>query len=184
MPVSRPASLRGIGLALHRWIALALCVLILPVAVSGALLVWKDELDALIHPARYAVTGGELLAASRYVTSAQTSLASGFRPVAVRFPADASRPVIVLARGQRMADRPPPLFFVYLDPPTARVLEVVDFRASLFGFLHRFHENLTVPEYSGRAAVGWIGVGLLALALTGLWMWWPRSGAVSSGLRW
>ena len=53
-------------------------------------------------------------------------------------------PVTVQAR-QARADGRPTLLTVYLDPPTGRVLDVVDFRSSLFGFLHRFHENLTVP---------------------------------------
>jgi uncharacterized iron-regulated membrane protein len=64
------------------------------------------------------------------------------------------------------------------------VLDVVDFRASLVGVMHRFHENLTVPEFSGRQIVGWAGVGMLVLSLTGLWMWWPRNGAILVGLRW
>ena len=41
------------------------------------------------------------------------------------------------------------------------MLDKVDFRASLFGFLHVFHENLTIPQYSGRQIVGWAGVGML-----------------------
>jgi uncharacterized iron-regulated membrane protein len=79
---------------------------------------------------------------------------------------------------------PPRIVNVYLDPPTARVLDVVDFRSSLIGVLHRFHENLTIPEYSGRAVVGWVGVGMLILSLTGIWLWWPRFGAFLPGLRW
>ena len=58
----------------------------------------------------------------------------------------------------------PRLVNVYVDPPTGRVLEVVDFRDSMIGFLHRFHENLTIPEYSGRAIVGWSGVAAAAFA--------------------
>jgi uncharacterized iron-regulated membrane protein len=77
----------------------------------------------------------------------------------------------------------PRVLTVYLDPSTARVLDVVDFRSSFFGFLHVFHENLTIPEYSGRQIVGWAGVGMLVLSLTGLWLWWPRGGFVR-GLRW
>src|SRR5262249_23960429 len=57
-------------------------------------------------------------------------------------------------------------------------------RSSLFGWLHRFHENLTIPEYSSRAIVGWVGVGMLMLSLTGIWLWWPRTGAFLPGLRW
>jgi uncharacterized iron-regulated membrane protein len=61
---------------------------------------------------------------------------------------------------------------------------VAEFRSSLVGFLHVFHENLTIPQYSGRQIVGWAGVGMLILSLTGLWLWWPRHGSLLRALRW
>jgi uncharacterized iron-regulated membrane protein len=176
------ARLRSFWWTLHRWIALALCVLLVPIAISGAPLVWKDALDALVHPARYAVTGTAVTSPSVYLESARTALPPGFGPMAVRFPADEGQPVTVMARGEGAGARQ--LLIVYHDPPTGRALDVVDFRSSLFGFLHRFHENLTIPEYSGRAIVGWAGVGMLILSLTGIWLWWPRNGAFLRGLRW
>jgi uncharacterized iron-regulated membrane protein len=177
--------LRTIWLTLHRWLALGLLVLLVPIAVSGALLVWHDHLDALINPGRYAVSGAQTVQPSAYLASAAAALGAGsVQPAAVRFPAGDGWPVIVTARAPRVEGSPPQLRNVYLDPPTARVLEVVDFRSSLFGFLHRFHENLTIPEYSGRAIVGWAGVGMLILSLSGIWLWWPRGGAFRPGLRW
>ena len=183
--MTKPARLRAFWWTLHRWIGLALMVLLVPIAVSGALLVWHDPLDALLHPARYAVTGTQLVQPSAYLASATAALAGSAQPVAVRFPADEGWPVIVMARGAPPVEGGPTRFVnVYLDPPTARALDVVDFRSSLIGWLHRFHENLTIPEYSGRAIVGWAGVGMLILSLTGIWLWWPRNGAFLPGLRW
>ena len=168
--------------AIHRWIALALCILLVPIAISGALLVWHDELEALLHPARFTVSSHATTATSTYVAKAEAALPAGFTSMAVRFPAEDGRPITVLARGEQEGRRQ--LLTVYLDPPDGRVLDVVNFRSSFFGFLHRFHENLTIPEYSGRAIVGWAGVGMLILSLTGLWLWWPRNGALLLGLRW
>jgi uncharacterized iron-regulated membrane protein len=183
--MTKPARLRAFWWTLHRWIGLGLMVLLVPIAVSGALLVWHDPLDALLHPARYAVTGTQLVQPSAYLASATAALPGSAQPVAVRFPADEGWPVIVMARGAPRVEGGPIRFVnVYLDPPTARALDVVDFRSSLIGWLHRFHENLTIPEYSGRAIVGWAGVGMLILSLTGIWLWWPRSGAFLPGLRW
>src|SRR5215470_1774567 len=182
--MNNTAQLRTIWWTLHRWIGIALMLLLVPIAVSGALLVWHDLLDALIHPTRFAVTGTQMVQPSKYLASAAAALEAGVTPAAVRFPADDGWPVIVLARGARADGGPPRIVNVYLDPPTARVLDVVDFRSSLIGVLHRFHENLTIPEYSGRAIVGWAGVGMLILSLTGIWLWWPRSGAFLPGLRW
>jgi uncharacterized iron-regulated membrane protein len=76
------------------------------------------------------------------------------------------------------------LISIYLDPPTGAVLDKADFRSSLVGFLHVFHENLTIPQYSGRQIVGWVGVGMLVLSLTGIWLWWPRRGSLLAALRW
>ena len=183
--MSNAARVRAVWWTLHRWIGVGLAVLLVPIAVSGALLVWHDHLYAVIHPGRYAVTGTQMMQPSAYLASAGPALAGAAQPAAVRFPESEGWPVIVMARGAPRAEGGPPrIINVYLDPPTARVLDVVDFRASLIGWLHRFHENLTIPEYSGRAIVGWVGVGMLILSLTGIWLWWPRNGAFLPGLRW
>jgi uncharacterized iron-regulated membrane protein len=175
--------LRTIWWTLHRWIGIGFAILLVPIAVSGALLVWHDHLDALIHPGRYHVSGAALMPPSAYLASAAAALEAGVEPGVVRFPETPGWPVVVTARAPRR-EGPPRIVNVYLDPPTARVLDTVDFRTSLIGFLHRFHENLTIPEYNGRAIVGWVGVGMLILSLTGIWLWWPRSGAFLPGLRW
>src|SRR6476659_2658747 len=183
--MSDAARIRTVWWTLHRWIGVGLAVLLVPIAVSGALLVWHDHLDAVIHPGRYAVSGAQMIQPSVYLASAGTALAGSAQPAAIRFPESEGWPVVVMARGAARAESGPPrIINVYLDPPTARVLDVVDFRPSLIGWLHRFHENLTIPEYSGRAIVGWAGVGMLALSLTGIWLWWPRNGAFLPGLRW
>jgi uncharacterized iron-regulated membrane protein len=183
--MSTATRLRTIWWTVHRWIGVGVAVLIAPIAVSGALLVWHDQLDAVMHPGRHAVTSGNPAQPSAYLTSAAAVLGPGVQPALVRFPESEGWPAIVMARGGPRAEGGPPrIVNVYLDPTTARVLDVVDFRSSLFGWLHRFHENLTIPEYSGRAVVGWVGVGMLILALTGIWLWWPRTGAFLPGLRW
>src|SRR5262245_13137115 len=174
--------LRTLWWAIHRWIALVLCILLVPIAISGALLVWHDELEPLLHAPRVAVSGNTAAPISSHLDSARGALPASFTPMVVRFPAEEGRPITVMARGEEGGARQ--LLTVYLDPPSARVLDVVNFRSSFFGFLHRFHENLTIPEYSGRAIVGWAGVGMLILSLTGLWLWWPRNGAFRAGLRW
>jgi uncharacterized iron-regulated membrane protein len=179
------ARLRTVGWTVHRWIGLGLALLLVPIGISGALLVWRDQLDALIHPARFAVSGAAIVSPSTYFSSATAALATGTYATALRFPDSEGWPVVVIARDAgRGQGSPARVVNVYLDPPTARVLDAVDFRSSLIGVLHRFHENLTVPEYSGRAVVGWAGVGMLILSLTGIWLWWPRSGTFLIGLRW
>ena len=76
--------LRAIWWPIHRWIGIGLAVVLVPIAMSGALLVWR--VDALIHPGRYAVTGAHLAEPSAYLASAAAALETRAQPVAVRFP--------------------------------------------------------------------------------------------------
>jgi uncharacterized iron-regulated membrane protein len=181
---ARNPAFRRFLLNVHLWIGIGLAVLIIPISISGALLVWHDTLDSWINPSRYAVSAGSPLQPSVYVASASKAFDPGAQIISIRFPEDRGAPVIVAGR-QRSAEGAPPRFLnAYIDPPTGRVLDVVDGRASLFGFLHRFHENLTIPEYSGRAVVGWVGVAMLISSLSGIYLWWPRNVAFTRGLRW
>ena len=170
----------------HLWLGIGLAVLLVPVSLSGAALVWHDHLDALVNPGRYAVTAGEPLRPSELMQRAAAALEPGFHPAVVRMPESAGWPATVMAREPRRGEGGgrPRFLTVYLDPPTGRVLDVNEFRYSLIGFLHRFHENLTIPEYSGRAIVGWSGVAMLILSLTGIYLWWPRNTGFLRGLRW
>ena len=188
MADTRAAQLRRLRLNVHLWIALSLVALLVPISISGSLLVWHDEIDSVLNPKRYAVSGPQVsLQPSEYLAKAEAAVADDPtkpRATALRYP-EPGWPVRATMRAQpREAGARPRLLNVYLDPPTGKVLDVVDFRASLFGFLHVFHENLTIPEYSGRQIVGWAGVGMLILSLTGIWLWWPRGGDFLRGLRW
>jgi uncharacterized iron-regulated membrane protein len=188
MADTRAARLRRLWLNVHLWIALGLAALLVPVSISGGLLVWHDEIDAVINPKRYAVSGSQVaLRPSEYLAKAEAAVADDPakpRATALRYP-EPGWPVRVVMRAQpRDAGVRPRLLTAYLDPPTGRMLDVVDFWASLFGFLHVFHENLTIPEYNGRQIVGWAGVGMLILSLTGVWLWWPRGVNFLHGLRW
>jgi uncharacterized iron-regulated membrane protein len=174
--------LRRTFLMMHRWTAIVLFVLLVPISFSGTVLVFQSELDALINPARYAVSGDAVLPPVAYFTNAASAVDGDARITSVRFPQDRG-PVVVQARAEGESG-PPQIISVYLDPPTARVLDTQQFRSSAIGFLHRFHENLTVPAYSGRAIVGWAGVGMLLLSLSGIYLWWPRDGVFVPGLRW
>ena len=187
MPQPRRFSPRRFVWTVHQWIGLGLLVLLVPIAVSGALLVYHDEFDALLNPKRWTVSGSELaLPPSQYIARVSAVTEPNETVIGMRFPHSPGGPVVVMARQEvdPGSGRRPRLFSFYLDPPTGAVLDKVDFRASLFGFLHIFHENLTIPQYSGRQIVGWAGVGMLILSLTGIWLWWPRRGSLVSALKW
>ena len=176
--------LRRTWFQLHKWIGLALAALIIPLSLSGALLVWDQPLDRLINPARYAVSGGDTLPPHAYVAAAQHVLAADEHIASLAYPGGRG-PVIVQASivGTKQRAGPPARRSVWLDPPTARVLAVADSRSGVLRVIHRLHGSLMVPGV-GRTLVGWIGVAMMLSCLTGLWLWWPIVGKWTRGLRW
>lgn len=167
----------------HKWIGLILAILIVPVSLSGSALVWHDALDTLVNPARYATTGEALLGPQAYVDAARTRLSPGDRITQLTMPEDGGPAIIAATRAGKSQAGPPARTMVYLDPPTARVLDVADSRSGLVRTLHVLHGSLLAPGV-GRQIVGWIGVAMMVSCFTGLWLWWPIVGAWARGLRW
>jgi uncharacterized iron-regulated membrane protein len=176
----------------HKWIGLLLAVLIIPISLTGAALVWHDALDRAVNPSRYAISGQALLPLDRYVAAARTRMAGGDRIANLVLPEDGHGPVTVTVApapppastpGAKPRGGPPPRTMIYLDPPSARVLDVADNRAGLVRTMHVIHGSLMVPGV-GRSIVGWIGVAMMLSSFTGLWLWWPTVGRWARGLRW
>lgn len=179
-------SLRNLWFSVHKWIGLLLAVLIIPLSVSGAALVWHDWLDAQVNPGRYAVSGPADLPPSRYVEAARGQMAPGDRIAALRYPEHSEGPVVVSIAPVKAgpgAGGPPQRTNIYIDGASARVLDKAGSNEGAVRVLHRLHGSLMVPGV-GRQIVGWLGVAMLVSSLTGLWLWWPLTGSVTRGLRW
>lgn len=169
----------------HKWIGLLLAVLIIPISLTGSALVWHDALDRAVNPQRFAVSGDALLAPAAYLAAARGVLKPDERIAQVTMPEHGGPVTVAAARPASGPPRggPPPRTIVYLDPPTARVLEVGSNQGGLVRFLHVLHGSLQIPGV-GRQIVGWIGVAMTFSAFTGLWLWWPMVGKWVRGLRW
>ena len=178
-------ALRRAWFQVHKWIGLILAILIIPLSLTGAALVWHDALDRTLNADRYATSGSATLPIATYGAAASAALRPGDRLATLGMPEHPGDPVTVSATPAARSNLPgPPLRTnVYLDPPTARVLAVTGSRSGAVMTMHMLHGTLLVPGV-GRAIVGWIGVAMMMSAFTGLWLWWPTVGKWARGLRW
>ena len=88
--------LRAAWLQVHKWIGLSLAILIIPISLTGAALVWHDWLEAKLEPQRHQTIGPAALPASAYAAAARSVLAEDERITTLRFDADGG-PVAVTA---------------------------------------------------------------------------------------
>lgn len=165
-------TLRDIWVQVHLWLGLTAGVIGALIGVTGSILVYDHDLDHLLNPQRYGASGPEAsLRFSEYAQRAAQALQSRARPIGIRLPDGEDGPVMVFARSGNG-----PFQRVYLDPPTGRVLDTASGRDYL-GWLHSFHESLTLREYNGREIVGVVGIAMLVSSLSGIYLWWPGRGA-------
>lgn len=65
---------------------------------------------------------------------------------------------------------------VLIDPVSLLPLETQQAMTSWVRFFHDLHGHLFIAGGLGRELVGWLGVALLVLGCSGLYLWWPRPG--------
>jgi uncharacterized iron-regulated membrane protein len=175
--------LRALWLQVHKWIGLALAVLIIPISVTGSALVWHDWLDAQLEPERHHVLGPAGLPPSAYVSATSAVLAPDERLATLRFN-DEGKPVVAVAQKLAQGQGRPERVDVWLDPRNAQVIDQASANAGVVRVLHVLHGSMMIPGGWGRPIVGWVGVFMFISCLTGIWLWWPLSGGFRSGLKW
>jgi uncharacterized iron-regulated membrane protein len=175
--------LRGVWFTIHKWIGILLAILIIPVSLSGAALVWHDWLDEAVNPERQVSSGPARLPFQQYMDSARTQLGAQDRIASITVP-ERQGPVHVTAvRAPEGGGTRPVRTNVWLDPASSEVLDRQSGNEGVVRFLHVLHGSLMIPGM-GRQIVGWIGVFMLVSSLTGLWLWWPSVGGFRRALRW
>ena len=160
----------------HLWLGLSFGALLVLLGLTGSVLAFYPELDAMLHP-EIRVEGE----ASPDFDRALATLRAEW-PDKVggwRFEVTGTNGAIP-ARYYKPLERPGYSFrplMVWLSPDGTTVLRRDYWGEYAVTFVYDVHNKLLLDSIGG-ALVGWLGFGCLALLLTGLWAWWPR-GAMS-----
>src|ERR1700761_4944280 len=153
----------------HLWLGLILCLPLVLLGLTGAILTFDSAFEThpalAVGPARGAadiVTAAVKVAPQGQVASFYTPPAGPGAAATVRFsiPGEGGP-----ARGAVVA----------VDPVSLAVLD----GAGPGGFIrqvHMLHANMLIGSREGRSLVGWLGVIMLAMGISGLVIWWPRPG--------
>ena len=159
---------------IHLYTGLAVGLLALVVGLSGAALVYLPEIEGTAHqataPVARAMPLGEL---ARGVLEHYP----GFEIEDVRF--NTAGDVVELqiqkaerGKGKQKARLPGTDLRLAVDPETGAVVQVIDRRAGVWGFLRDLHHNLLAGK-TGRMVNGIGALALLLLCMTGAVIWWP-----------
>ena len=175
--------LRATWLNVHKWIGICLAILIIPISLTGAALVWDGWLDQQLNPQRYDVSTGEpRLTPSQYQSAAAARAGSANLLASLRYDEEGDGPIAATYTSPSR-DGPPQRMNVWLDPGNGQVLDGAGANGGLIRIFHNLHGSLMVPGW-GRTIVGWVGLFMFISCLTGIWLWWPIGGSFRRGFRW
>lgn len=164
--------------AVHLWLGIGLGGLFALLGLTGAILVFYPEIDALLHPAVRAQAGAapagpadwdRALATVRRVFPEQQGpwrFEVTGRPGAI--------PARYYGRSDMAGDTFRPMM-VWLSHDGARVIRRDTWGDYAMTFIYDLHYRLKLGRTGGEV-LGWSGFALLALLLSGVWAWWPRGG--------
>lgn len=153
---------------IHRWLGLALAAIVLLVAASGALLLFREPYYRSAYPAMAAPVTPAQVAARASVLRAIEVRWTREEVRLVKFPRPGANAYHVWLRDGTEA---------FVDPRNGAVIDRWAWYERLPAFLFELHAHLL----GGRSATVINGIAALALgfmSLTGLLLWWPaRRGA-------
>ncbi len=177
-------ALRNFWFQFHKWIGLLLAVAIIPISITGAVLVWHDALEEALYPARFAPTAAPALTPDAYVAAAKSSIGVDQRVAQLVYPEEGKGAVsLILANPPQPGEKRPVRTRLWLDPVDGHVIDKARSDQGPVRFMHVLHGSLFIPDW-GRPIVGWIGVAMLISTVSGIWLWWPTVGSWVRGLRW
>ena len=163
-------TVRSLWLKAHLWIGLAIGLPLIVVALTGAVMVFEDDLDRALNPAlSYVTPGGRSLAIDELVARASAAYPDA-QFGSISFPEKPEHPVQISATAK------PGPFTIAVNQYTGQVLGPRSSAERESGMARRIH--LLHTRFFGGQIGEWV-VGLvtaltLFMAVAGLVLWWPR----------
>lgn len=159
----------------HFYAGLFCIPFVLWLAITGAIYVWRPQVEALIDRplAHLAFDGPRATAADQAAAAVRAVPGSVFHRYQLPDARDAAVQVVV-GQGQRETR-------VYVHPQSLAILKTVEEDDRLMRIVFRLHGELligTVGSYIVELAASWA----IVMILSGLLLWWPRGGGIAGVL--
>jgi uncharacterized iron-regulated membrane protein len=150
---------------LHLYLALAAGVFVIILGVTGAIMAFEPELDHVMHPRlSYVKPQGRAMSLAE-IAAAVGKAYPGERIGGFLIATDPSLSYAVSLRPG----------VVSVNPYSGEILGVRPPGIDFLGRVHQLHLRLLLRDRgdTGKKIVSWVGVVILFLLLSGLYLWWP-----------
>lgn len=157
---------------LHLWLGVVVGLIFSIASITGAILIFEDELEPLLYPGLY---HSEAPAAARRIPldslfERARSFAGERAMMRVQINSqDATAAYLFRSDGERL-DR----VFLGINPYTGALQSRVEGRQHLFSLAEDLHRQLFMGKL-GKAITGACCLSYIVVLITGLLLWWPKN---------
>jgi uncharacterized iron-regulated membrane protein len=155
--------MRELLLKVHRWMGLVAGIIIFVIAVTGCVLIFENDIDRAANASVLKVTPGPQRVPLQQALQNVRAAYPSETPSAISFPQQPNHALQVGLKGVSVG----------VDPYTGRVLGKVDRSKGFARWVHLLHTRLLAGR-PGEIIVGGFTVVTLLMAITGVYLWWPR----------
>jgi uncharacterized iron-regulated membrane protein len=149
--------------AVHQWVGLAVCVVLFALGLSGAILVWEDEIMRAGNPTSQAIAPARTSAGRAADFAAIEAAVAPEKVQWIRLP----RPRIGAYEAGLGHER-----VAVFDPRDMRLVEIREGKARAVDWLFELHIGLFF-DAPGERVQGVVALFGAALAISGAILWWP-----------
>jgi iron complex outermembrane receptor protein len=161
----------------HFYAGLIVLPVLLTASVTGGLYVFREELERVIYPRlMFVEPQPQTVAYKEQLAKATAALPAGATVHGISISDDPRRATDVIAE-----IGPERYVSVYVSQHTGAVLGQLEYDRSLFGVILNIHRTLLAGT-AGRLIVELATSWGVILIVTGLYLWWPRSGSKAPGV--
>ncbi|WP_316734626.1 PepSY-associated TM helix domain-containing protein [Pedobacter aquatilis] len=154
---------------LHLWLGLAAGAVLIVVALTGSILSFEDEIEAIVYKREFQVKPeGNLLPIDSLVTIAKMSYPKKkiFRMMISKSPESSVK--ATFGTKKKGYD------YVYLNPYSGEIISKGKESKRFFAIVLNLHRYLLAGD-TGKAITGISCAITLFMALSGLYLWWPKN---------
>jgi uncharacterized iron-regulated membrane protein len=166
------AKQRSLFVILHLWLGLILGSLLVLIALSGSVMIFRFELERAFFPSLTHSSGSGIEDFDACLAAAQAvNPQKSIRTLRLPVNADGTEEWLTIPIGQTTKEQ---ATTVYTDPHTCAVLGTRGPRKDVMSFLVNFHHGLLLGK-NGAYLQTVVALGAIFLAVSGLIQWWPKS---------
>ena len=169
--------MRRVVFNFHLYLGLTAGLFLVLSGLTGSMIVFRDEIEALIYPELMEVAIRDERAPVQMVLDAVKQAYPQDRLLSLRMPRTPQQTYLL-----KMDDAHG--LFVYADPYSGEVLGAHRQENTLIGWIVLLHTELLIGE-DGKNILGVSALLLICMCVTGFFLWWPPNGIknISRGFR-